>query len=257
MSKGNPDSLRRLLDDQKLALVICWGLMLVLALLLAGNLYMAKGEEGGSVGELPPFIAVQQPSGETLMVGATEVTVDQWRICEQAQVCPLLSEGQRGSSPMVNMSWADVRVFIRWSAARQGLPLRVPTKAEWLVLAAEQAATKRKPLFTDPRMAWAADYDLTALPVERKTRAVTAFGANSLGIYDIKGNVWEWVAACYYPQPGLPMEVFGCMNGRVAMGEREVGLSEQLRSPGNTGCGGGQPPANVGFRLVYSALEAP
>lgn len=201
--------------------------------------------------ETTAYIAVRISSTRQLMVATEEVSVGQWRACEAAASCPILAGNAADDHPMVNMSWEDVQQYIRWSSTQQQLALRVPTKAEWLVIAEEQAPKAKQPLFTDPRVAWAAAYDIDALPHSRVTEPSGSFGRNSRGVFDLTGNVWEWVADCYFEQPGLSVARFGCVNGRMAMGERVVGLSERLRKPGNSGCSGGQPPANVGVRLVY------
>lgn len=198
------------------------------------------------------FVAVDSPSGE-LMVARHETTVKQWLACVEAGKCPNIKVDKTNlDHPMTGVNWRDVAAYLAWYRAWFAVPVRLPTRAEWLAFAANQAPQPQVKLFSDPRMAWAADYDLSAVPQTSKTVFAGAFGSNQLGLYDIVGNVWEWTQSCQVELDFMPAEQFGCVNGRYAMGTTNVALEDELRSPGNSGCGGGQPPANVGFRLVYT-----
>lgn len=93
--------------------------------------------------------------------------------------------------PAVYISWEDVREFIAVLNAAAGVEVyRLPTEAEWEY--AGRAGTKTPWSFGNAhkeldRHAWWADHGrLAAQPVGLKV-------PNPWGLYDMHGNVWEWV----------------------------------------------------------------
>ncbi|NOT47099.1 MAG: SUMF1/EgtB/PvdO family nonheme iron enzyme, partial [Acidobacteria bacterium] len=92
--------------------------------------------------------------------------------------------------PVVNVSWKDAADFCAWKAGKLGLPVRLPTEAEW-----EQAARGPEHL----KYPWGADWNKDAAISKEtggKVSPVKSFPINrsSFGVYDMIGNVWEWVA---------------------------------------------------------------
>ncbi|OED43487.1 hypothetical protein AB833_03645 [Chromatiales bacterium (ex Bugula neritina AB1)] len=149
------------------------------------------------------------------MAAKSETSVRDWELCVAAGICRSISNHRGLDHPITDVSWHEVSEYIRWVAGGTQLPLRVPTKKEWLEIAADHAPVPRKPLFTDPRMAWAANYDITAKPQSRVTEVIGSFGENRYGLRDLRGNVWEWVDDCYYGQPEARMPDGRCIGGRL------------------------------------------
>lgn len=108
--------------------------------------------------------------------------------------------------PAVYISWEDVQEFIAaLNAAAGGQVYRLPTEAEWEY--AGRAGTKTPWSFGDVEKeldlhAWWTDNvslagRLAAQPVGLKT-------PNPWGLYDMHGNVWEWVGDWLGPYPEGP-----------------------------------------------------
>lgn len=93
--------------------------------------------------------------------------------------------------PVENVSWDDVQVFIRRLNQRTNSNYRLPTHPEWAFTV--RGGTKRKGFmyYKDKmamrKMAWCVENSV------RKTHEVGLKKPNELGIYDLNGNVWEWV----------------------------------------------------------------
>ncbi len=132
--------------------------------------------------------------------------------------------------PVVNVTWHDAAAMAAWLSRSEGRRYRLPTEAEWEyacragtrtrwhggddagVLAGQANVFDLDAAADWPR--WAA----MALAVHdgwRFTAPVGQFAANDFGLYDMHGNVWEWVADRYaeneYAQtsaadPGGPAE---------------------------------------------------
>lgn len=148
-------------------------------------------------------------------LGKTEVTHDEWEVCVSDGECePAEDDGlRRGRHPVVNISWHDAVAFTQWLSAKTGKAYRLPSEQEWEYAA--QAGTKRARFFGIPREQTCLHgnvYDITAdkahgfgwayLPCSDgfpDTAPVGTFKPNAFGVYDMLGNVWEWVHDCLNP----------------------------------------------------------
>lgn len=232
------------------ALSLCFGV----GLFGSAILYAANRPAGLEPDAMPEFVAVELANGNTLNVGRYEITIGQWRRCAADGFClmpdiPARADVEDSLNPMVGINWFDTQAYIGWLKTKTDLNLRLPTHREWLQIASEHSPPPKKKLFQDPRLAWAADYDINAEPVMRTTLRVGGFGSNAHGVFDVRGNVWEWTASeCGTPDAS---EFDTCRSGRIVMGQHVAFLSDFVREPGNASCGAGLPPANLGMRLVY------
>lgn len=226
--------------------------LIVLFLFGSGSL-VSKQQSTRASDSASDFVAVATTSG-TLWVARDEATVSQWLDCVEDGSCDAIKlDSSKQDHPITGINLQDVSDFLQWYRRTHKTPVRLPTQEEWLQFAANDAPIAKKKLFDDPRMAWAADYDLTAVPQSKQTEPSGSFGNNNYNINDLKGNVWEWTDTCQSDIDPSLKERLGCITGRYAMGQHASVLSDKLRQPGNAGCGTGQPPANVGLRLVWQA----
>ena len=126
---------------------------------------------------------------------------------------------QTESHPVVNVSYGDAVAFCRWLSVEEDRTYRLPTEAEWEYACRGGTQTRYaggdsdsavrsmgnvadRSLAAKSRMAaqWAQSWD----DGYAFTAPVGAFQPNAWGLYDMHGNVWEWVqdlyAANYYSQ---------------------------------------------------------
>jgi formylglycine-generating enzyme required for sulfatase activity len=155
-------------------------------------------------------------------IGRFEVTVGEYRRCVAAESCKppewLEPGGQHnietGSSgyyrnlraavtdagqPVVGVSHEDATAYAKWLAKTTGKGYRLPSEAEW-ELAARAGARSAYWWGDDARKdgkVWAACRECGSAWDGKAPAPANAFSANPWGLYNVHGNVWEWVADIY------------------------------------------------------------
>ena len=107
-----------------------------------------------------------------------------------------LTMGYEGEHPAMGATWHNAMTFCRWLSKKTGRNYRLPTEAEW-----EYACRARGEgifgLCSDPnRLTDYAWYDANA---DFENQAVATKKPNAWGLYDMLGNVREWVYDFYSP----------------------------------------------------------
>jgi formylglycine-generating enzyme required for sulfatase activity len=125
-----------------------------------------------------------------------EVTFQQWDACLAGGGCNGYSPPDRGwgrgNRPVTGVSWDDAQAYLDWLNARAGgLRYRLATEAEW-----EYAARAGQ---TEAYATGARVTQTQATFRARETTPVGAHEANAFGLFDVHGNVGEWVDDCYAP----------------------------------------------------------
>lgn len=131
--------------------------------------------------------------GAGIALSRREVTFDQWAACVRDKACrPAADDGLgRGSRPVVNISHEDARAYAEWLSRRTGWAYRLPTEIEWARAAqAEQSGVSPS------------DANYAAAPWKAPVR-VGSFKASAYGLFDMRGNVWEWTADCAREEGGV------------------------------------------------------
>ena len=196
-------------------------------------------------------VKINGAGGNTLFVSPIEVTVAEWQRCVIEKGCSRQIKEVNGSNrrPVTGINWFDVNEYLKWANARSGGGLRLPTRDEWHWLNRSLVKPKPPPLFTDPRLAWAAEYGQERSP-GGPVRTSGTYSTTSDGIADLDGNVWEWTMTC--ASPGFADNDAGYCPAYVVEGEHESVMSVFVRNPAAGGCATGTPPTYLGFRLVSS-----
>jgi len=126
-------------------------------------------------------------------VSKFEVTFEAWDACVAAAACPRLADRWgRGEMPVIDVSWGDAKQYVAWLSQLTGKEYRLLTEAEWEYAARAGARTRYS--WGDDLGPGNADCDRCGSPWDLKqTAPVGSFKPNAWGLYDMHGNVWEWV----------------------------------------------------------------
>ncbi len=137
-------------------------------------------------------------------IGEHEVTQGEWR--EIMGSNPSFFKNCGNDCPVENVSWNDVQEFIRKLNEKTGTNYRLPTEAEWEYAAKERGknvkfGTGKDTIGPDEsnfnaKLEHKEPYSRSGIYRE-ETLTVKSFSANLLGLYDMSGNVWEWVSDWY------------------------------------------------------------
>ena len=140
-------------------------------------------------------------------IGKYEVTQGQWRRIMGSN--PAHFNGCGDDCPVEKVSWNDAQEFIGKLNRQGGNHYRLPTEAEW-EYACRSGGKKEKYCGGDnsDAVGW---YEGTS---GSKTHRIGTKQPNGLGIYDMSGNVWEWVQDWYKPyQSGKQQDPTGPPSG--------------------------------------------
>ncbi|HEY0180158.1 MAG TPA: bifunctional serine/threonine-protein kinase/formylglycine-generating enzyme family protein [Dokdonella sp.] len=99
---------------------------------------------------------------------------------------------QADDHPVVCVSWDDANAYARWLGARTGARYRLPSDEEWLLVAQPAGAGTDCGAANIARRSGAGACD----DGYTWTAPVGHFAATPLGVYDISGNVGEWIDGC-------------------------------------------------------------
>jgi formylglycine-generating enzyme required for sulfatase activity len=108
---------------------------------------------------------------------------------------------QTDNEPVTHIGWYDAVAFCQWLSEKTGRDVRLPTEAEWEY--ACRAGTTGDYAGTLGEMAWC---QWTTDTITR-THPVAQKKPNSWGLYDMHGNVWEWVQDTWHAKAeGAPSD---------------------------------------------------
>jgi len=146
-------------------------------------------------------LADEKPGGEVALqpfrMDTHEVTVGAYRAFAAAtgRFLPPQPAGSSDNHPVVNVTHADAAAFCAW------LGKRLPSEAEWEAAARGTLGPVSYPTggsLTHEEANFAGTGGRDRYPA---LAPVGSFPPNTLGLYDMVGNAWEWVADDFLPQP--------------------------------------------------------
>jgi formylglycine-generating enzyme required for sulfatase activity len=218
-------------------------------------------EQGRSIGENAHSVTLTQD----FEMQTTVVTQSQWfdtmgtnpSTFNTAQNCSdfkvVGGVGLCPNLPVESVSWTDVQAFlVKLNAtAMDGHTYRLPTEAEWEYAARGGTRTAfsfgNNETLLDQYAWWGANtFDLQTHPVGGKQ-------PNPYGLFDIHGNVWQWVQDWYGAYPsGAVVDPLGAATGwgRVFRGGYFYADGVHCRSAGRYSVDANYRGKSTGFRLV-------
>jgi formylglycine-generating enzyme required for sulfatase activity len=185
-------------------------------------------------------------------IGKYEITFQQWDACLAGGGCNGYSPPDggwgRGNRPVTNISWDDAQAYLDWlNRQTGGLRYRLASEAEW-----EYAARAGQ---TD---AYTFGPRVTATQATFRTRQTTPVGAhaaNAFNLFDMHGNVGEWVEDCYAPNydlapvDGAAVQADECQR-RVYRGGGYADQAPVLRAAARRVANDDVRSPGVGFRVA-------
>lgn len=187
-------------------------------LVIVGTGRFRMGSESGPLDERPVrTVAIKEP----FAIGVFETTRDEYDRYRAARGMPAavskalepedaIARESTGGLPMTRLAWEDGRDYARWLSEETGYRYRLPSEAEWEYVA-RAGSTGEYYFGIDPKdlcahaniadKAYASEFKKADVAdcTDGRVRwaSVGSFSPNSFGVYDILGNVEEWVADCW------------------------------------------------------------
>jgi formylglycine-generating enzyme required for sulfatase activity len=199
-------------------------------------------------------------------LGRYAVTFDEWDACVGAGGCSPRPDDQgwgRGKRPVINVSWDDAQQYCQWLSRATGQTYRLPSEAEWEYACRAGTTTSfstGRGIASDlANCDWNYDENncaaKTGVFLLRKTQPVGRYPPNPWGLYDMHGNVREWVEDCYNGSyTGVPTDGSDFRQGfcqrRVARGGSWILVPWYLRSAIRSRNDAGHRDNNLGFRVA-------
>lgn len=203
---------------------------------------------------------------QAFYLGIIEVTNEQF---EQFDRLHAYLRGKNGFSidpdeAVVYVSWHDAKAYCDWLSAKEGLPYRLPTEAEWEYACRAGTSTAfstgdslPEEFLKNPGTSW------YPVPGASRGRAEVAplytarTTPNAWGLFDMHGNVEEWCHDWYGPyQAGEQTDPRGRADGdfKVSRGGSHSTTAFYLRSANRQGSLPESRSWYVGFRIALGEM---
>ncbi|MBY0569279.1 MAG: SUMF1/EgtB/PvdO family nonheme iron enzyme [Hyphomonadaceae bacterium] len=220
-------------------------------IVMAGGLY-TMGSPATETGRARDEGPQREVSIAPFAMGKYEITFAQWDACLAGGGCNGYSPPDygwgRGNRPVTNVSWEDAQAYLDWLNSEVGAQrYRLATEAEWeyAARAGEAGAYAYGPRVTLTQATYRA----------RQTTLAGAHEANAFGLFDVHGNVSEWVEDCYAPTydlapiDGAAVRADDCQR-RVYRGGGYADQAPVLRAAARRSAAEDARLQGVGFRVA-------
>jgi formylglycine-generating enzyme required for sulfatase activity len=206
---------------------------------IPGGTFMMGANDGAANAKPAHQVAVSP-----FEMAKTEVTVEQYKACVDAGVCPTPVTGEscnwgkadRSKFPIDCVYWSQAYTFSEWAGGR------LPNEAEWEYAARSAGKDRKYPWGSEKATCDRAiipgceGQGLLSSPITGKVTAPVCSrpsGNTAQGLCDMTGNVWEWVQDWYFSSyKGAPDDgsAWECPTGsnRVVRGGEAYGATARF-----------------------------
>jgi formylglycine-generating enzyme required for sulfatase activity len=194
--------------------------------------YFLMGAKDGEPGSTPD----ERPQHEVYFaqpfsVGRFPVTFSEWDACVAARGCSYQPTDQgwgKGRRPVVNILWDDAKEYVAWLSRTTSRPYRLLSEAEREHVARAGTTTAYwwgDSFFPAQANCAPADSDLSPASISdlpqhiasAQTLPVQSFAPNPWGLYQVHGNVYDWVEDCWNDNySGAPSDGSPWMSGNCS-----------------------------------------
>jgi formylglycine-generating enzyme required for sulfatase activity len=169
-----------------------------MVVLPAGEFLMGSPSGEGSDSERPQHsVRIEQ----AFAVAKFGVTFDQWDACIAHGGCTHHADDRgwgRGFIPVTDVSWNDAQEYINWLSKQTNRHYRLLSEAE-REYAARGGSNTKYPWGNDLGKDNANCSTGGSEREDKQPTPVGSFPPNAIGLYDMIGNLWEWVEDNWHP----------------------------------------------------------
>jgi formylglycine-generating enzyme required for sulfatase activity len=227
-----------------------------------------------TVGQFREFVRASGYKPDSVSIGGASVYDESSGVMRDDSSATWESDyaGHRAGNnlPVVNISWNDASAYVQWLSKRTGKQYRLPSEAEF-EYALRGGSTTRYWWGTGTPKSKVENLtgSLDRSPSGRRwshafqgygdgywgPAPVMTFAPNAFGLFDIDGNVSEWMADCWHdnyvraPVDGTAWVNPGC-SSRVIRGGSWGSSPEQVNSAYRQGAEASVRSGRVGFRIL-------
>jgi formylglycine-generating enzyme required for sulfatase activity len=196
---------------------------------------------------------LHQVSVNQFAIGKTEVTQGQWRAVMGNN--PSYFNKCGDSCPVEKVSWDDAQLFIQKLNAITGKQYRLPSESEW-----EYACRAGKDDEDFCGSDVVGDVAWFSRNSSGSTHPASVLHANAWGLYDMSGNVMEWVEDSWHKSfSGAPVDGSAWQGDgayRVVRGGASNDSAKNVKSYSRNYYGVGSRNSSIGFRLATSDVSS-
>jgi formylglycine-generating enzyme required for sulfatase activity len=202
----------------------------------AGSFTMGspESEQSRSSDESPQHVVT---FARQFAVGRFALTFDEWDACVADGGCNRYKPSDQGwgrrRRPVINVSWDDAKAYVAWLSRKTGKTYRLLSEAEREYVTRAGTTT---PFWWGSSISMSqANYNGNYAygggakgEYRAKTLPVDTFQPNPWGLYQVHGNVWEWVEDCWNdsyrgaPSDGSAWTSGDCSRGVVRGGSWDL-----------------------------------
>ena len=226
-----------------------------------GKFVMGSPEGQGQDYERPQHaVTIAKP----FAVSKFEVTQEEWQACVDFGDCEKpASSSTVGNprNPVDDITWDQAKTYVAWLSRMTGKTYRLLSEAEWEFAARAGTATTY-PWGEAVGQGHANCSDCGGGEDHHRAAPVGSYPANGFGLYDMQGNVSEWVEDCGNESyNGAPSDGSAWTNGscdmRVTRGGSYLVDHKTIASSARVSNVHGMGYSSLGFRVARTLPETP